>query len=274
MSQDNSYEFVSGEAVQRLCETLDAEINLLGQTHEALFQQKGKLWNVIAYLVYSVIDTSESLLLLARAEKTRDCFILSRTVFETVVNACFICAEGETAAERAQQHAEQKAYRDLTRELDINGRVLQIEWQGKIDLAQNPSLQAALDQFTGKKGREITSWTTETTVQQVEAIDAHYGEIVSLKLQFALFNLYRHSSEIAHGTLFGALFSFGLTSVSGAPSSPEELSNHKRQSLFMVLLMLNFSLAALLEVLAKEIPSLANLADASRTNLAELQSVL
>ena len=46
---------------------------------------------------------------------SRDCFSVCRSIVELAVNVCYICADGETAAERAEKHAQQKAVRDLDR---------------------------------------------------------------------------------------------------------------------------------------------------------------
>ena len=130
----------------------------------------------------------------------------------------------------------------------------------------------ALTEFTSKKGREITSWTPETVQEQIEAIDARYGKRISTNLQFALMSIYRHASEIAHGTFFGALFALGLTSPSGSPKSPEELQNHQRQNLSMLLMMLGLATSAFIMVLAIEIPSLSNLVIESEKVIKELQN--
>jgi hypothetical protein len=123
-----------------------------------------------------------------------------------------------------------------------------LKWNGEVKSDSNPELQAALAEFTSKKGREITSWTPETVQEQIETIDARYGKRISTNLQFALMSIYRHESDIAHGTFFGALFALGLTSPSGPPKSPEELQIHQRQNLSMLLMMLGLATSALIMV--------------------------
>lgn len=236
-------------------------------------QQNGEVWSVVIPLLYSVVDTSSSLSLLAQAGKVRDSFVLSRTAFETIVNVCFILAKGDFAAKRAKQHAIQKSYRDLDRRLDINGQTLHLKWEGKPNLERDSELQSALAEFTNKKEREITSWTPETVQEQISAIDIRYGKNISANLQFALMSIYRHASEIAHGTFFGALFSLGLTSPSGPPKSQVELENHQRQNLSMLLMMLGLSISALIMALAEEIQSLNSQAAESKSTVKELQNV-
>lgn len=263
-------EFGSVEATHRLWLFFDKQSQLVGQARLKVMQENAERWVTLMPLLYSINDSCDSISLLAQRGKTRDCFVLARTIFETIVNACFICAKGDEAVERARRHSLQKAYRDLERELEINSQKVKVSWGGKLDPSAHPELQSALANFTSKKGREITSWTPETVKEQIEVIDAKYGSKASIGLQFALLSIFRHASEIAHGTLFGALFSLGLTSPSKKPESPEELQNHQRQNISMVLMMLGLSLSSLLAVLDEEL-SLHDLYTESEHEVAELK---
>ena len=271
MGQDIAGEFGSIEATHRLWQFYAKQTQLLEKARMSVLQEHTERWSVLKPLLYAVVDTSGSILSLAQTGKVRDCFVLARTAFETIVNICFICAKGDKTVQRAKNHALQKAYRDLSRELDISGYKLSVKWNGEINPADNSELQAALAEFTSKKGREITSWTPETVQQQVEVIDSIYGKHVSTRLQFALMSIYRHASEIAHGTFFGALFALGLTSPSGAPKTPEELQNQQRQNLSMLLMMLGLSASTLIIVLAKEKASLTDLVTEAEKEVSELQ---
>ena len=272
MNQAKTGEFGSIEATHRLWLFFTKQIQLLEQARISIMQENAERWSVLASLLYAAVDTSGSVLSLAQTGKVRDCYVLARTVFETIITICFICAKGDEAVRRAKNHALQKAYRDLSRELDISGRKLMLKWNGEVKSDSNPELQAALAEFTSKKGREITSWTPETVQEQIETIDARYGKRISTNLQFALMSIYRHASDIAHGTFFGALFALGLTSPSGPPKSPEELQIHQRQNLSMLLMMLGLATSALIMVLAEEISSLANLVAESEKAVVELQN--
>src|SRR5205807_4645398 len=136
--------------------------------------------------------------------------------FEAIVNTCFIMAEGKAAADRARRHAHQKSYRDLDRE--ICGTGLRLVSTAKDEQASNPGLQADLALFTHRNGRENIQWTDENIPERIATIERKYGRASATGLRFALFAIYRHSSEIAHGSLFGALFSLGLT-LPGTPQS-------------------------------------------------------
>jgi hypothetical protein len=262
-------EFGSPEVLNKLWHFFIAQGDLFNQaykcTHEHL---SGELWGVILPLGYSALDTCGSISTLTQQGKMRDCFILSRTVFETLVNICFILAEGEPAAVRACQHAMQKAHRDLARKSTINGKAIDLKFTGSVIL--KAETQAALDAFTSKKGREITSWTPETTLGQIVVIDSKFGTPVGEILHFALLAIYRHSSEIAHGTYFGALFSLGMTSPDGPPETPKKLEKRQRENMCMILQMLGMSLSATIEALAASLP-LQDILQSSRGLIKQLR---
>jgi uncharacterized protein DUF5677 len=263
-------EFGSMEATHRLRLFFDKQARILEQSRSRLMPNNEQVWVTIIPLLYSIKDSCDSISFLTERGKTRDCFVLARTVFETIVNVCFISAKGDEAAERAKRHSLQKSYRDLQRELDINSQRLTLAWSGRVEPSADPELQAALADFTSRKGREITGWTPESVKEQISVIDAKYGPKVSIGLQFALLSIYRHASEIAHGTLFGALFSLGLTVPSNRASSPESLQHHQRQNLSMLLMMLGLAMSSLIALLDTE-HSLPEMYAESEQAVAELR---
>jgi hypothetical protein len=250
MNQDPREEFGSVETTHYLWKFFSAQADLFEQAYKVSYKATEEHWGVVLPLAYSALDTCKSIAQLAQYGRMRDCFVLSRTAFETLVNVCFILAKGNTMAIRARQHAIQKSYRDLTRESKVNGNTWKLEYQGEVILS--PEIQAALNEFTSKKGREITSWTPETTAEQIAVIDARFGKSVGSIFHLTLLAIYRHSSEIAHGTYFGALFSLGMTTPGGQPKTQEQLAQKQRQNLCMIMQMLGMSLAATLEVFDTE----------------------
>jgi hypothetical protein len=269
MASPEQFDFGSPQAVQNLSFFLEDQVRMLARAQGLVPEQPADNASLLLPLMHSIQDSSETILLLTRVGKMRDGFVIARMVFETIVNTTFICAKGSDAAGRARRHALQKSFRDLNREVKIADANLKIGWTGNVDPSQDPELTKALAEFTSKKGREITSWTPETVKEQIEAIHTRYGSSVAVPLQFALLALYRHASEIAHGTLYGALFALGLTQPGDSVKSEEGLIKHYGGNFCMILLMLGISISALLRALSEEFPTpqLKELADASETSV-------
>ena len=227
--------------------------SLLAETRQLIMARQGTLWSVVAALVHGVLETADSFGLLVRATKVRDSYVLARTLFETTLTSAFILAGGGPVAERADRHAKQKAYRDLNRESKMAGQTISLMWSGSIDLDQHPELKAAVAEYTGSKGQELRDWTTENAARQIEVVAAKYGSGVGTALQLGLFNVFRHGSEIAHGTLFGVLYVLGITLPTGPPTNEVAYDRYRCEHLAMLCLVMGCTLSALLHILAREL---------------------
>jgi len=82
-------------------------------------------------------------------------------------------------------------------------------------------------------------------------------------LHWARFAVYRHSSEILHGTFFSALYFQGLTLPNGPPASVDEFLEHVASNLFMVLMAAAVSLGAVTNAVSQftNVPELAKLGE-------------
>lgn len=195
---------------------------------------------------HSIIRLSEELGL-----SLRDCLGIARSVSETAINIAYILAGGEELARRAQRHAMQKAYRDLRRDGQIGGTRIEVRWSGTPpDPSAIPELKASLDEFTDRRGNEKRDWTDDNLDHRVRKIEAKYGK-TSLNFATSAFAIYRHSSEILHGTYYGCLYF--LTCGMEKPASRQEaeyrfLTNH----LVSIFTATYFSVNGVIEVIANE----------------------
>jgi hypothetical protein len=229
---------------------------------------------VLGLMMPAIGDSCGSLWFLIPNNRFRDAFVTGRTIFLTILNACFICSQGSGLAEKALRHAKQKAYRDLNRELRINERKIVLAYSGNVSV--DADLDAAIREFTGAKGQELPQWTSESVREQLEKIDAKYGGNLAAMLGLAMMSVYRHGSEIAHGTLFGILWSIGATQK--MPKSETELSEiqqgHWQSALNGLLFSLNAALWCLFQIVSREFPTLRELADESDVLFRELRTAL
>jgi len=144
----------------------------------------------------------------------RDCYSISRSILELALNACFILARGPQLAERAIRHAEQKSYRDTQRESKVGKSIINVSVNPKIVPSSVPGLEAALDEFSSKSGAEKGNWVDESVDERLAQVGQRFGDDVLTELHLARFMIYRHASDILHGTFFSALYFFGKTTGS------------------------------------------------------------
>jgi hypothetical protein len=82
-------------------------------------------------LLDAVDESLDTLLMLVPEERMRDAYVLSRVVYETALNACYILASGDEMAHRAWGHSKQKAVRDLCRDFWVADKRMTLGWSGQ-----------------------------------------------------------------------------------------------------------------------------------------------
>lgn len=216
----------------------------------------------------SVLESNDSFRLLALRERLRDSYVIVRVIYETSLNGCFVLTNPCELSDRASTHAKQKALRNVVRAIEVAGEtVLRIEMQGADEVLQHPEHRKWLDEFTTKSGREIASWTPENVPQRLEAVYRRFGPTDSRGLAFGLL-LYRHASEIAHGTLFGTLFSWGAMELGERLTRPEDLSAFRAKELKHLIKLVAYSNESVVRILSSALgePSLGEAAVEARNS--------
>ncbi len=176
---------------------------------------------------------------------TRDCYSIARSIVEAGINICYILAEGPSAAEQAIKHARQKSYRDLQRQSKVDESVIRLTFSGTPDPSSIDGLEDDIDEFTSKGGRE-KGWTELSVDDRIALSGQVFGQSVLNSLHLARFAVYRHSSEILHGTLFGALYFLGATQPS-PPTSLDGFSENIGQKHMLVMMATNLAVSAIVE---------------------------
>lgn len=175
--------------------------------------------------------------------QSRDCFSVCRSIVELAVNVCYILAEGEDAASQAQRHAAQKAIRDLDRKSTVGNQTIHLRSAALSGLKLPQEVEERINEFTARSGRE-NGWTDLSIDERCERIGQVLGGNVLTPLHWARFAVYRHSSEILHGTFFSAAFFMGLTEPTGAPANPAQWLNRISGQHLMLLMSTALSLLA------------------------------
>lgn len=225
----------------------DAMVILVNRTRTQSEDNENSASVVFPFLD-SVIDSADSLRILSCQVKLRDSYVIGRVIYETSVNACFLLTDVAVLFDRAFNHANQKTLRALIREIELSGeKIFSYRMSGAEKLMSRPDNQKALDDYTSRSGREITAWTPENVQQRLEAIHSKFGAKRARGLAFGLL-LYRHSSEIAHGTLYGTLFSWGATEVTAPLKSPGDIGKFRENELRLLLKLISYSLESLVSI--------------------------
>ena len=203
--------------------------------------------SVLVPMIQAAGSSSNTLATLSEAPglHTRDCYGISRSIVEMAANVCYIIAEGESAANRALRHARQKSHRDLARESALGDSIIRLFLRGAPDPSAIKGLQDELNEFTAQSGRE-KGWIDLSVDERIVIVGTKLGESILTSLHWARFMVYRHSSEILHGTLFGAFFFFGQT-MPNRPRSIKEFNEYVGQQHMTLLLACVLALSALVE---------------------------
>lgn len=202
--------------------------------------------HMTAISAHSVLRLTEGIEL-----QTRDAFPIVRSVVESVVNILFILAKGAEAAQRAERHAQQKAYRDLKRESEAGGQKFTLVSRANLSPSDEEYLSSLAAEFTTRGGREKRDWTDESLTQRIDIATEKFARSSVTLLHAAVFNIYRPSSEILHGTYYSAMHFWGLTTPGRSrPTTKDELELVLCEHQFAVLMSTIFSLEALLECAA------------------------
>jgi hypothetical protein len=238
MSTSNSkkHSFGSEELLQEAHSTLHEQLKVIEASFKKLMDSADEITLHLYTLLFSIYDSCKSILILTPHYQVREIFVTARTIFELTLNIGYISALGKPALEKAQRHMHQKEYRDLERQLNIESMNLSVKTLGLENLKVDKQLQNALDEYTNQKGLEVKSWTGDNVFRKIDFISKTYGQKVKDILNIGLFNIYRHASEIAHGTLFGLFYIIGATSMKKRPNDTNELLVFHRQHLTLTIL--------------------------------------
>lgn len=180
--------------------------------------------------------------------QVRDCYPIARSIIESVINIAFILAEGRDAAKRADRHAQQKAYRDTQRSSKAGSWQINISQDIAIDPKYENQLKEMVAEFSTKSGRENRNWTDVNLHNRIDSINKSFGDKTSITIHTAMANIYRHASEVSHGTYFSAMHFWGLTQLGRPdPKTKEDLIHIINEHRFSILISVIFSLTTLIE---------------------------
>jgi hypothetical protein len=208
-----------------------------------------EVFRIVLTMIHMAGISGHSILKLTKniGLEVRDTYPIARAIVETVINVLFIMARGREMALRADRHAEAKTYRDLSRDWSAGTLTLKVKFGGTLAADVASRLEDLSSEFTTSKGSE-RNWIDDSIKQRLAAIGEVFPSSVAVSLNVAAFQVYRHSSEVLHGTYFSAMHFWGLT-IPGRPrpSTSVALKEVLAEHQFTVLTALFWCYAALIE---------------------------
>lgn len=257
--------FGSEELLKLSHETWSKQLKVIESSFKKLMESDDEVTLNLYTLYFSIYNSCQSILILTPHYQVRDIYLTSRTIFELTLNIGYIASTGKVSLQKAQRHMQQKAFRDLKRELNIESINLVAKTMGLENFKISEDLKKSLDEYTTKKGFEVRTWTGENVFKKIEIISNKYGEKIRDILKIGLFNIYRHASEIAHGTLFGLFYIIGSTTMKERPKDTQQLLVFHRQHITLLIITICLLIEANLIImndvkdLTKEITESRNL---------------
>ena len=243
-----NWTFSSPETIHFFCEALDFQITYLAESTKSA--KPGNRSSILAALLVTSARTATKIADLCREEYYGESVMLARSVVERCINFGYLMYCEESEYNRWIDHGFQKMYRRMS--LDISTAGLRIVTDGtrNFSLEDNPWMQKLLNQFTSKKGNQITRWTTTSILERIDLLSKHC-DVSPLHFMMSYGLIYEDASEALHGTFYGCAFEMGDFTRHFRQVSPEEVIKYRRENISYLLYGLHNLLFATLQVLSR-----------------------
>jgi len=188
--------------------------------------------NSLYPLLLSIYLTGNAINLLSLNNFLSESYILSRSMLEKIINYLYILCCYESEYKKYLNYTKQKGYRILNRSFTAGTKKAELNWSAFIELDSYPELKEAVDQFTSKKGKIITRWSSLSIADRLALIEER-GLIKIDSLVLSTLGIYDDASEALHGTLYGSTFHYGFFE-GNIPSNVKEFTEiYRNRMLFL-----------------------------------------
>ena len=233
--------------IHNLAEIFDDEIKTYKKACDFILKSNTQHSEELFLLMLGISDSLESLSILSKINKMRDCYAISRMIYETTINALYISATNFEAMEDMIKYTEEKSKHDVARSTSTDKEAVFITFDGEthsIGFAKNNPIKMKGDPRT---------WTNQNIDKRINIINKKYGDTVSRFLQVAHLTIYRTSSDIIHGTLYGARHMLGIVNKKDSTFSIEEMISHNHSTIITLMLTVSQCIYSILYAFNKEI---------------------
>lgn len=233
--------------IHHLADIFDKKINVFKESCDLILKSDTKHSEELFLLMIGISDSLESLSLLSKINKMRDCYAISRMVYETVINVLYISATNFEAMEDMIKYIEEKSKHDSARSISTDKEAIFMTFDG-----EKYSLGFTKNNPIKMKGAPRT-WTNQNIDKRINIINKKYGNTVSRFLQIAHLTIYRTSSDIIHGTLYGARHMLGIVNKKDSIFSTEGMVTHNYSVIITLILTISQCIYSILYAFNKEI---------------------
>lgn len=235
------------EDVHTISKIFDEQIKVYKEACDFILHSDTKHSQELFLLLLGISDSLESLSVLAKINKMRDCYVISRMLYETSINVLYITATNFQAMDEMIEYTKQKTTFESARSISIDKTTVSFVFDGK-----NHSVGFGKENSIDMKG-DPRDWTKQNLSRRINSINKKYGDMVTHFLQVAHLTIYRTSSDIVHGTLYGMRHSLGIVNKKDESFSIEGMLNHNFGAIITLLLNVSNCIYAILYAFDKEI---------------------
>lgn len=233
--------------IHNLADIFDNKINIYKDSCDFILKSDTKHSEELFLLMLGISDSLESLSLLSKVNKMRDCYAISRMIYETVINVLYISATNFEAMEDMIKYTDEKSKHDSARSITTDKEAVFITFDGEkhsVGFTKNNPIKM--------KG-DPRSWTNQNIDKRINIINKKYGDTVSRFLQLAHLTIYRTSSDIIHGTLYGARHMLGIVNQKDSTFSLEGMITHNHSVIITLMLTVSQCIYSIIYAFNKEI---------------------
>jgi hypothetical protein len=237
--------------IHELANIFDKKIEVFKKACDFILRSDAKHSEELFLLLLSISDSLSTLSILSRINKMRDCYAISRMIYETSINVLYIAATEFEAMDDMIKYTEEKSKHESTRSIAIDKEAVFLVF----DEEKGHTVGFAKNNPFKSKG-DPRNWTNINIERRINTINKKYGDTVSRFLQLSHLTIYRTSSDIIHGTLYGARHMLGMVNKTDNAFSIEGMIEHGFGAIITLMLSISQCTYSILYAFSKEIDGL------------------
>ncbi|AOO66567.1 DUF5677 domain-containing protein [Sulfurospirillum halorespirans] len=233
--------------VHTISAIFDKQIKIFKEACEYILHTDTKYSEELFLLLLGISDSLESLSVLSKINKMRDCYVISRMIYETTINVLYISATNFEAMKDMIEYTKEKSKFESARSIATDKEAVFFAFDGEkhiISFSKNNPINM--------KG-DPRDWTGVNISNRINLINKQYGDMVARFLQIAHLTIYRTSSDIVHGTLYGMRHSLGIVNRKNQSFSVEGMINHNFSTIITLMLTVSQCVYSILFAFNKEL---------------------